>query len=104
MSWPIVDLMNVCRPKQWPTVSKSELLASGYPVYGANGRIGFYSKYNNKKPTILITCRGATCGTINGCDSKSYVTGNAMALDDLDRDRVDLRFTVYALQQADFSG
>ncbi len=103
MSWPVVDLTNVCRPKQWPTISKSDLLASGFPVYGANGRIGFYSEYNHEEPTILITCRGATCGTINVCDSQSYVTGNAMALDDLDRNRVDLRFMVYALRDADFS-
>ena len=103
MKWPLVDLTNLCRPKQWPTIAKSELTVSGYPVYGANGRIGYYSEYNHGEPTILITCRGATCGTINVCDPKSYVTGNAMALDDLDRDRADLRFMVHALRQADFS-
>ena len=58
--------------------------SSGFPVYGANGQIGFYSEYNHEHPTILITCRGATCGRINISGPRSYVNGNAMALDDLD--------------------
>lgn len=103
MSWTAVDLPTICRPKQWPTIPKAKLFDSGYPVYGANGRIGFYSDFNHEEPTILITCRGATCGTINVCEPRSYVTGNAMALDDLDHERVDLRFMTYALQNADFS-
>jgi type I restriction enzyme S subunit len=78
--------------------------ASGFIVYGANGPIGFYSSYNHEEPTVLITCRGATCGSINICAPKSYVTGNAMALDDLDVSRVDLKYLVSALRNADFSG
>lgn len=74
-------LIEVCSPKQWPTIREDQLTDEGYPVYGANGRIGFYSQYNHEHPTVLITCRGATCGTINVCESRSYVTGNAMALD-----------------------
>ncbi|MCH8241654.1 MAG: restriction endonuclease subunit S [Planctomycetes bacterium] len=104
MSWPFVSLPTICRPKQWPTIPKSKLLSSGYPVFGANGRIGHYSEYNHQEPTILITCRGATCGSINVCDPKSYVTGNAMALDALDESQADLKFLVHALKYADFSG
>jgi type I restriction enzyme S subunit len=70
----------------------------GYPVYGANGKIGHYTEFNHEKPTVLITCRGATCGTINVCEPKSYVTGNAMALDDLDESRVSAEYLVYALR------
>jgi type I restriction enzyme, S subunit len=54
---------------------------------------------NHEEPTVLITCRGATCGTINVCEPKSYVTGNAMALDELDINRADLRFVAYALNK-----
>ena len=96
-TWREVPLMDLCRPKQWPTISTSQLSPSGFPVYGANGRIGFFTEYNHEHPTILITCRGATCGTVNICESQSYVTGNAMALDDLDTERADLRFLYYAL-------
>ena len=103
MKWPLVNLPDICRPKQWPTIPKKKMLSSGFPVYGANGRIGYFSEYNHEEPTILITCRGATCGTINVCEPKSYVTGNAMALDDLDASRVNLRFLTRALESADFS-
>jgi len=89
--------MDLCNPKQWPTISGQDLTPAGFPVYGANGRIGFYSEYNHEESTILVACRGATCGAINVCEPRSYVTGNAMALDDLDSSRVDFRFMVHAL-------
>jgi type I restriction enzyme S subunit len=78
------------------------LTKSGYPVYGANGVIGFYNEYNHEKPTLLITCRGATCGELNICQPFSYVTGNAMSLDDLDEERADLDFIFYALKRRGF--
>ncbi|MEV1144242.1 restriction endonuclease subunit S [Micromonospora sp. NPDC049799] len=96
----MTPLYEICHPKQWPTIAKSAFTESGFPVYGANGRIGYYSSFNHEKRTVLITCRGATCGTINVCEPNSYVTGNAMALDDLDESRVHLEYLVLALRQA----
>jgi type I restriction enzyme S subunit len=96
--WVEVALHDFCRPKQWPTISLSDFVSEGYPVYGANGRIGFYSTFNHENPTVLITCRGATCGTVNVSAPRSYVTGNAMALDDLDESRVCREFLVQALR------
>jgi type I restriction enzyme S subunit len=93
----IRELTSICRPKQWKTISQHELTSGGYPVYGANGKIGFYGEYNHEDPTVLITCRGATCGTINISEPRSYVTGNAMALDQLSPE-VDFRFLAYALR------
>ena len=101
-NWPIIPLSKICRPTQWKTISQDKLLSDGFPVYGANGTIGFYSEYNHEHPTILITCRGATCGTINICEPKSYVTGNAMALDDLDP-KVDFKFVYHQLKSRGFT-
>ena len=81
-----IKLTDICNPKQWKTIPTSELLENGYPVYGANGIIGYYSEFNHKNPVITVTCRGATCGTINITVPKSYVTGNAMCLDDMRSD------------------
>ncbi len=97
-SWPVVSLFDFCNPKQWPTIPQTAFVEHGYAVYGANGQIGRYTEFNHEKPTVLITCRGATCGTINVCEPKSYVTGNAMALDDLDESRVSAEYLVYALR------
>jgi type I restriction enzyme S subunit len=97
-SWPVASLFDFCNPKQWPTIPQTAFVEQGYPVYGANGKIGHYTEFNHEKPTVLITCRGATCGTINVCEPKSYVTGNAMALDNLDESRVSAEYLVYALR------
>lgn len=102
-SWETVSLFDICSPKQWPTIPQSDFTEFGYPVFGANGKVGFYRDFNHERSTVLVTCRGATCGTINVCDPKSYVTGNAMALDDLDERRVWLEFIVYALRLNGFN-
>ncbi len=96
--WKTENLLKICSPRQWPTISSRELLPSGFPVYGANGRIGFYSSFNHEKPTVLITCRGATCGTINVCEPNSYVTGNAMALDEPDERKTTNEFLEWFLR------
>ena len=96
--WPTENLLTICSPRQWPTISSRELLESGFPVYGANGRIGFYDSFNHEKATVLITCRGATCGTINVCEPKSYVTGNAMSLDDPDESKITNEFLEWFLR------
>lgn len=91
-------LFEICRPKQWKTISSKDLSDTGYPVYGANGIIGFHSEYNHESPTILITCRGATCGTINVSLPYSYINGNAMALDDLDENKANINYISYFLK------
>lgn len=93
-----VLLTSICNPKQWKTISSKNLSDRGYPVFGANGVIGFYKKYTHENPTVLITCRGATCGTINISLPQSYVNGNAMALDNLS-ENVDLFYLKYYLEK-----
>lgn len=97
-----MKLTDICRPKQWKTISTAQLKESGYPVYGANGKIGFYNEYTHEFPTLLITCRGATCGTVNISEPKSYVNGNAMALDNLSKD-YDLKFLYHYFGQRGFN-
>ena len=101
--WEEASLFDFCRPKQWPTIATKMLSGTGYPVYGANGVIGHHHEYNHEHATILITCRGATCGTINVCKPKSWINGNAMALDDLRSDVVDFRYAVHALRNRGFA-
>lgn len=101
MKWKKVKLTEICKPKQWKNLPISELTEEGYPVYGANGIIGRYNEYNHEYPTLAITCRGATCGTINITQPKSYITSNAMALNELS-DAVDQMFLYYALNKRGF--
>ncbi|MBS5491757.1 MAG: restriction endonuclease subunit S [Sutterella wadsworthensis] len=74
----------ICRPKQWKTLTKSELTA-GAPidVYGAGGVIGQTREPNHNERVIGVVCRGVGCGTLMVIDPPSYVTGNVMCLDNI---------------------
>ena len=65
-----------------------------YTVFGANGVIGKYDKYNHEEPQLLITCRGATCGSVNISTPKSWINGNAMVVRPKDNS-IDLKFLEY---------
>ncbi len=101
MKWIKKKLTDISNPKQWKNLPMSEMTNEGYLVYGANGIIGNYTEYNHENPTLAITCRGATCGSLHITQPKSYITSNAMALDELDRN-IDLKFLYYALNKRGF--
>jgi len=79
----------------------AEMKPTGFPVYGANGRIGYTDKFTHERPTILIGCRGS-CGTVHITEPQSYANGNAMALDGLDETRIDLHFLARFLRHRGF--
>ena len=95
------SLCELCRPKQWPTIPTKDFTEEGFLVYGANGVIGRYSQYNHEMPTILMACRGASCGTINISQPKSYITGNAMCMDNLDS-QISFEYLAYFLSNYDY--
>lgn len=76
-----VRLGKVATAYQPKTISKANMIPDGkYPVFGANGIIGRYNDYNHEESQIAITCRGATCGTVNVTEPYSWITGNAMVV------------------------
>ncbi|RRW37668.1 restriction endonuclease subunit S [Ectopseudomonas oleovorans] len=95
--WAEANLLDICKPKQWKVISTAELTDTGYVVYGANGKIGRYSTYTHEKPTLMITCRGATCGNLHVSEPQSYINGNAMALDNLAEQATSIGYLKYAL-------
>lgn len=97
-----VKLTDICRPKQWKTISGDEISSEGkYPVYGANGKMGFFHEYNHIDETLLIGCRG-TCGTLHITEKFSYTNGNAMALDNLDK-KANIKFLYYFFSKRGFN-
>ena len=79
--WEYKRLGEVCNIYQPKTLSSKELVEDGkYLVYGANGVIGKYNSYNHESSEVLMTCRGATCGTINVSKPYSWINGNAMVV------------------------
>ena len=92
-------LTELCHPKQWKTIASKDLLSQGYPVYGANGLIGYWRDYNHNSDVLTIGCRG-TCGALNIIGGKSYINGNAMCLDELSHD-IYIRYLYYYLRWYD---
>ena len=101
--WEYKKLGEVCTMYQPKTISTQELVDDGdYLVYGANGVIGRYDKFNHEQSEILMTCRGATCGTINISEPFSWINGNAMVIHPANNDFVR-DFLVYQLKAVDKS-
>lgn len=78
--WEVKLLGDVASLYQPTTISASVFTKDGYPVYGANGIVGYYHDFNHAKPQVTVTCRGSTCGTVNMTADKSWITGNAMVV------------------------
>jgi type I restriction enzyme S subunit len=95
------DLAHMYQPK---TISSKQLQEDGkYIVYGANGVIGRYDEYNHSDSEVLVTCRGATCGTVNWSEPFAWITGNAMVVKPL-KDDVTKKFLFYYFRfVADFT-
>ncbi len=97
MGWTSTTLGEAFEMYQPHTLAKSEMDSSGtYKVYGANGIIGTHNEFNHESPQVLITCRGATCGTINVSEAKSWINGNAMVVKPKN-DNVDIGFLKHLL-------
>lgn len=96
--WKKKTLGEVCKLYQPTTISTKEMVADGpYNVFGANGIIGKYDKYNHEFSEITMTCRGATCGHINITTPKSWINGNAMVIHINDETLLNRKFLVYQL-------
>lgn len=79
--WRKVKLGEIASLYQPKTIPKKDMLRNGqYKVFGANGVIGSYHKYNHEEAEIAVVCRGATCGIVNMTEPKSWITGNAMVV------------------------
>lgn len=94
-NWATTTLGESCHIYQPKTISTKEMVENGpYPVFGANGVIGRYDKFNHEEPQLLVTCRGATCGAVNVSDPFSWITGNAMVIRPLNSS-IDIKFLEY---------
>jgi type I restriction enzyme S subunit len=101
--WPVKTLGDLCDIYQPQTIGTKDLIADGkYIVYGANGPIGRYDRFNHEKSEVTVTCRGATCGTVNVTPPEVWITGNAMVVrpNDMEMSKEMMR---YVLEGLDYS-
>lgn len=77
----VMELGSFCDIYQPQTIGVKDLVEDGdFEVFGANGRIGRFNRYNHEESEVTVTCRGATCGTVNVTPPKVWITGNAMVI------------------------
>jgi type I restriction enzyme S subunit len=98
--WEKKKLGEVCGIVYGKGLPVKELKPSGFPVFGANGIIGFNDKYLFEEPQVLISCRGAASGKINLSPPKCYVTNNSLVLDIKQKNELDKTYLFYALNIA----
>ncbi len=100
-SWESVQLGSIANLYQPTTIGSASFDLSGFPVYGANGKIGNYKFYNHAKWQTIIACRGS-CGDVNRTEDFSWINGNAMVANVDDNGQIDKEFFYHLLKAQNF--
>jgi type I restriction enzyme S subunit len=96
--WVETQLGNVFFITYGKGLPTKKFLDSGFPVFGANGIIGYYSEYKYENEEVLISCRGAASGTINISPKKCFITNNSLIVEIPEGLNVEKKFLYYALK------
>lgn len=92
------QLVEIKYGKNLPT---KEFVDEGYPVFGANGIIGYHTDFLYEDEQVLISCRGANSGTINWSPAKCFITNNSLILELSSNPAVLKKYLFFALHAAD---
>ena len=93
--------LSECLECRSSTLQESDVCKNGtYPVYGANGIVGYLDNYNTEDEAVYIIKDGSGVGTV------SYVTGKCSATGTLNilqaKDGYSLRYLYYLLKVFNF--
>lgn len=103
--WKQESIDNVYSIKYGKNLPTTEISTNGkYPVYGANGVIGYYDKYNCDAYVTLITSRGNGSGDVSRTHhSNSFVTNNSfVVIPQQAYDFISNEFTYWLMKHTDF--
>lgn len=101
--WEVKRLDELASLYQPQTISAQLFTEAGFPVYGANGVVGFYHSSNHETWQVTVTCRGSTCGTVNRTVDECWITGNAMVLNCDSNRSLNKDFFYYLMLAQDLS-
>ena len=83
------------------TLQESDVCKSGtYPVYGANGIVGYLDNYNTEKEAVYIIKDGSGIGTVSYVTGKCSATGTLNALQA--KEFYSLQYLYYMLKVFNF--
>jgi type I restriction enzyme S subunit len=99
-NWRRVLLGEVCEIQQGNNLAISKLTGGEFPVYGANGVVGYFDDWNFDREVVALGCRGS-CGTLHSVRQKAWLANNVMAIWPKKDAQADLGFIQLSLEVAD---
>ena len=84
-------------------MNKLELQKEGFPVYGADGLIGYINDFQQEEEYISMVKDGSGVGKLNLCQEHSSILGTLTALKSKDSKRYFLKWIYYLLNTLDFA-
>lgn len=97
-----IDSIIECENSQL-MLSKLNLSDKGYPIYGADGIIGYIPHYNKAHIYVSIVKDGSGVGRLNLCQAYSSLLGTLNYLSSKDETAYQTQWIYYLLQTINFS-
>lgn len=97
-----IDSIIECENSQL-MLSKVNLSDKGYPIYGADGIIGYIPHYNKTHIYVSIVKDGSGVGRLNLCQAYSSLLGTLNYLSSKDETAYQTQWIYYLLQTLNFS-
>lgn len=91
-------LKEVVNPRSGKAIGKLISESGRYPVYGANGQIGYFDEANRQAGTLVLGRVGANCGNIHFVEEDFWLTNNSSSLEILDESNVFPKYLGYLLK------
>ena len=101
--WTYSEIDSVFSIRYGKTLPTSKISSTGkYPVYGANGIIGYYDEKNCDDYSVLITSRGNGSGDVlRTYDKESFITNNSFIVKALN-ENIGFSYTHQLMVHTDF--
>jgi len=94
--WEIKNLEEIVEIEYGKGPASKDLKSKGYPVYGANGIIGYHNDYEFENPQVIVGCRGVV-GSLFKTLPKSSITHNSLILKPI---AIEKFYLFYLLKQS----
>jgi type I restriction enzyme S subunit len=98
--WRKLKLGEFCEIRQGKNLAISQLSSGEFPVFGANGIVGFYDDFNFSSEVVALGCRGS-CGTVHLVNESAWLANNVMAVWPKNKNLAVCKFVALLLETAD---
>lgn len=102
--WEVKKLKYLAKIKSGDSIINSNLSDEYlYEVFGGNGFMGYFYKYNVSGENIIIGRVGALCGNIRYINEEKWITDNALILNLINLSKILYSYVSYVLKCANLN-